>query len=722
MHGAAASGPIGRWAARAVVAALMAATMVGVGARAAGADDEVDTLREEAATTYTLVEGESHVEVAIDLTITNKKPRSGHYIYYYSQYALGLPGTATDVAVTSDGQDLDFTVDVVASESEFDEEDPSEFLFVTIDLPRRIFYDKSVDLRVEFNVWGAEPRSWQLTRINPAYVIFGAYAWGDPGLGSVDVVIGPGWDVDVYGDMALRFEDGARVYRATAIDDPLGWYALVEAHNDDAREVQTFDFEGIEVDVLAWPGDDEWAADAASWVQEGFPLLAELVGIDVREGDAELDIFEAAEPEYLGYAGWYVDDDDLIELGEHADAHVLLHEMSHLWFDDTLFEERWIAEGLADQVAAEVVERLDLVDRTEFPEPEEPEWRKPWSFPLNEWVTPGEAPAGDFQVQQTESFGYEGSWWVVRTLYQEIGAGAMTEVLQAAEADLTPYQGSGEREVVDVPDDWRQFLDLLQEVGGSEQAEEVFTSYVLTDEQIELLDDRSAARDAYYALVEADGPWETPAAIRHVMARWRFDTAMGWIDEAQEVLDLWAEVEATAAAMGLTPPGTMQAPYEAMTTRFDEATAAGQAHLDTMAALADARGVVGAERDFATRIGLRGKDPEGLLAAADAAYEQGDFAAAEAHAADAVALVDDAPRLGGERIKWFSVAAGGALLLVLALLALLIVWLVRRRRRRTADAAPGGGDGEVAAGDEEGADGGGGEGEAEADPEADPAP
>ncbi|MCP3910813.1 MAG: hypothetical protein GY745_18820 [Actinomycetia bacterium] len=36
---------------------------------------------------------------------------------------------------------------------------------------------------------------------------------------------------------------------------------------------------------------------------------------------------------------------------DEVDEQLTLHELSHVWFNDSLFDQRWITEGLADEVA-----------------------------------------------------------------------------------------------------------------------------------------------------------------------------------------------------------------------------------------------------------------------------------------------------------------------------------------------------------------------------------
>ena len=55
---------------------------------------------------------------------------------------------------------------------------------------------------------------------------------------------------------------------------------------------------------------------------------------------------ETASPYLYGYAGWYMPFESVIEVGDELDQHVMLHELAHIWFNDDLFEGRWINEAL----------------------------------------------------------------------------------------------------------------------------------------------------------------------------------------------------------------------------------------------------------------------------------------------------------------------------------------------------------------------------------------
>ena len=85
----------------------------------------------------------------------------------------------------------------------------------------------------------------------------------------------------------------------------------------------------------------------------------------------------------------------------------------------------------------------------------------------------------------------------------EVGDDRMRDVFDAAQDRRIAYVGGGTPETVTDRNDWKRFLDLLEEVGGSTSADEAFRRWVVTDAQTELLDARAAARSAYGALVTA---------------------------------------------------------------------------------------------------------------------------------------------------------------------------------------------------------------------------
>lgn len=72
-------------------------------------------------------------------------------------------------------------------------------------------------------------------------------------------------------------------------------------------------------------------------------------------------------------------------------------------------------------------------------------------------------------------FKYRIAWWLVHQLVDEIGVDRMAEVTDAAFDGTIAYRGSPDPEpALEHGADWRRILDLLEEVGGSQRAAQVY--------------------------------------------------------------------------------------------------------------------------------------------------------------------------------------------------------------------------------------------------------
>jgi hypothetical protein len=631
----------------------------------------------EADATYELNSAESRLEVRIAFLITNQKPstRSGYVTtrYYFDRFAVLLPDEATDVVV-SDG--AGHILDAIDAYEELDDEG-TEGRVLTITLPRRIFHRGEQAIVVSFHLPGGEPRSESMVRANPAYAAFAAWAWGDPDLSSVTIRIPKGFEADYAGDRLRTIDEaGFNVWYEESVDDPDDWGVFFTARDDTALVDETITVDGLTVTVRSWPGDPTWAERVADVVRGGLPALQSSVGLDFGD-QTTLAVLEALDPSLLGYAGWYLTDEDVIELSEDLDDHVIIHEIAHLWFNEDLFTERWINEGLAEEFAAEAVAAIGAEADPGYGEVSRPIANLSIAVPLNRWELPLTAPSEDDAVWRREDYGYDASFWLVRTLRAEVGAEALQAVLAAAAGDLTAYQDGTDPETVDPTDGWWRFLDLVEQLAGSEEAEGLFREFVVSTEDLILLDQRRAAREAYAALLAADTDWETPWAVRESMGEWRFPVAEDHIATAMDVIALRDQVADTAARLDLVPPEALETAYEgaAEAADLDTAAALGAEQWQSVTAVASAREAVDAPRGFFAGIGLIGEDPETEFQEAAEAFEDGHHDAAGAEAAEVVALIAAADDVGTGRVLW---ASGGLATLAGAIAA---AWVLARRSR-----------------------------------------
>jgi hypothetical protein len=623
---------------------------------------------------YVVAPANGVIRVAVDVAVVNQKPNgvSGGVItrYFYDSVNLGVQLEATHLRATQDGE----RVRVTSSTRK-------NFRLVTIAFRDDIYLGETARVRLQFDLPAGEPRSESDVRVGPAFATFLAWAFGDRG--SVRIDIPGGFDVDVSGeDMASHAVANLQVLTATT-EDALGWYAWINARNDDGLTRERLELaDGEEVVVRGWPEDSRWRRRVSVILSDSVPDLVGRIGLPWPV-DGPLNVLEVHTPLLEGYAGFYDPKSDEITISENLDDLTIVHEASHAWFNSGLFAERWINEGLAEEYASRVLaaETRGRVD----PAPVTPSAKA--AFPLANWSPP--APIRDPQSDDREQYGYDASWTVMRAIVEEAGEDGMRRVFRAAEEGTTAYPGEGTPEAAALPNDWRRFLDLAEELGGVGMVASLFETWVLPKDEAGQLEDRKAARAAYRDLTAADGDWASPPAVRLALDSWSFDQADARIDEAAEIVRKRDETEALAAANGLTPPDELEGAYETATSEADLAAASAlAANLQTsLATVVAADEAADAPRDWLTTLGLTGKDPDADLAAARSAWQAGDLAAANERAALVAGTIGVAPEAGRGRAI---VIGGGATLVGIVLLMLLLVAVVRwrgRSRRMTAAVA-----------------------------------
>jgi hypothetical protein len=656
--------------ARLAVAVAVALAALGVPAAASPAAAAEDDLRLTVATTYTVQPEDGVVRVLMDVSATNlAAPRTTSTTvtsFYYDVLEFGLQDEAENVRATQGGTRLRVTV-----------EGDDGFQGLTVRLARRLLYRQTARVRITFNLPGGPPRSNSAIRVGQAYATFYAWAWGDAGRASVRISIPSSYDVERAGERLARTEaDGRTILSADSIADPTAWYASIDARRPSQLTRDRLDLgDGQRLTIRAWPEDEEWRDEVTDLMRRGLPVLEDLIGLDWPV-EGELSVTEVHTPDLEGYAGVYYTDRDEIEIGEDLDDITILHEASHAWFNDALWSGRWIGEGFADTYAALA---NDEIGGAGFA-PQRADRRDRGFLPLNEWTHPG--VIADEETDDRESYGYNASWWLVDALVREIGEERMRAVLDAAEARTIAYVGAPAPETQGGAANWRRFLDLLEEVGGSNKATELFRSWVVSDSQKETLDARADARAEYARLLHAADGWEAPYAVRSKLAYWEFHRLGDVLAEAHELLEIRDELHADATALGLEPPDSLEAAWEGASSDFGAAQELAEDQRAGLDAIEEAAAAVGRPRDVLVELGLWGAPvPEQDLGEAKDAWEADahDTVLFEAAAAQAVLLA--AADVGRTRAL---LAVAAVWIVLLGVLAVLL--LRRRRRRRLAEA------------------------------------
>ena len=527
-----------------------------------------------------------------------------------------------------------------------------------------LFYRASRAIRVEFTLPGGKPRSTSDIRVGSAFTTFTAWAWGDAGRSTVRIVLPSGFDDAGYGEDIVERTRPDHVEMSTgSIRQPDAWYRVVVADRPTALTDLRIEPGGRGIVVKAWPEDTVWRDRVADVLEEGLPALEELVGLPWPVS-GDLSVSEVHAPLLHGYAGFYDASTDEIAMSEDLDDHTILHEASHAWFNEDLVRDRWIDEGLAEYYADRVRQTLGLSN--EFA-PTVIEPTDAGAFPLNDWPDPARIDSDE--ADQKERFGYGAAYTVVVRIAEDIGDDGMKAVLAAANSGENPYAGDAGAEKTGADPDWRRFLDLVEEVGDTDTADDLFGRWVVTSTERATLRTREDARDAYAALDAAGAEWAVPRGIRAYMSLWRFPEATKLIDEAEPVLALRDDLTAVTAELQLAVPSDLETPFEEALASDDlgEVRATLEDRIETAGAIAQARDALAAERTPLVALGLVGETPDAGYNAARNAFEAGDLAAATTASAATMTLLTGAESVGTTRAVVIGAVVVGLLLLLTVL-------------------------------------------------------
>jgi hypothetical protein len=622
-------------------------------------DPNGDGLRYVGSTAFRADPDRGVIAVTVDLDLTNVQPNertaAGVLEYFFPGVVLPVLDSAQAVRVTSGGADLPVAVS----------EQPGATDAAEVDFPTNLRFGQQRQLRVTYEVPSAPARSDDVTRVNPAYVAFPAFAVGDAGLASVTVEVPPGYEPEIVSSDDSFGASGNATSTAADIERPEDWWAIVTAQDDERLNDLLVEEDGRSFHIRSWPGDDEWARFVADYVGGPVDELAGLVGEPWIDGEP-YDVVEAYSPYLYGYAGWFEPIERRIVIGEELDPSVVLHELAHGWFNGDVISERWINEGLANAYAARTLSAIGQEAPELGPAPDD------IPFPLAGWAD-ALAEADSEAAADVEAYGYDTSWFVVDRVIQEIGIDQMKVVLDNVFARQPAYAGDRAETLPSALVDDRRFLDLVERIGGSAEAAALLERYVLADADLALLDDRAAAIVRYDELAAAGDDWAVPLGIRRAMEGWNFTQADQGIDAATVVLDQRQVLDPLVARLELTLPDRLEEAYESARLPLDDLTDEMTAHIEAARAIERISNGSGGAEGLVARVGLWGTDLNPLRDQARAAFDAGDPDRVGAKVAAYEAAQKDAERDGWTRI--------GAGVLALAALAGLALVIARRRGR-----------------------------------------
>lgn len=635
--------------------ALVASALPGSAGPARAADEY--TL--ESVTTYDLRPDEGVIGVVVQLTLTNTTPDPEGQFSVFSEIKVAIHDGATDVAASDADGDLDVAVAV---------EDGVNVATIALRDDVRFEQEAAVELRYTLSDTADDPHQ----RVRSALVVFPAWSFGTSG--SVAVTIPAGYEMRVDGD-PMTEEDGQLV--SGQIADPGQWLALVTAVKP-AEYTQleaTIPLRGGTADLLvrAFTDDEAWGQRTLDLVSKALPLLEEEIGLPYpRIG--QIILTESVATDATGF-GEGTGGGNEIQVAYDQPPFTALHQVAHVWLSPSLIDAAWIREGIASHVAAHVGAQLNV--EPPYDPAAEAEARAAAAVKLDTWSS-SDGP-------DAEAYGFAASWDVINQLEAAAGEDAMRAVLTRVASSVGPYElGELEPEpptegggAPAAPLTTRAFLDHLETVSDADVAS-IFADLVLTEDDVALLEVRTAARSAFDALAAKAGSWGAPDPVRAAMTAWNFEeaqsqigAAMAWLDDRDDLL-----VRLTDA--GLATPDRLRQAYMAY-GGGPEAVGELEAERTVVDEYQSAADQVNGERTFIQRIGLvGGPNPEAQLALASGRFGDGDLRGA----LDAIA---EAERIIGAAETGGFVRLASVVMLALVLVVAAVI-LFRRRASYTARA------------------------------------
>ena len=263
------------------------------------------------------------------------------------------------------------------------------------------------------------------------------------------------------------------------------------------------------------PGEAGWAGHVRSLIIQGLPVLEEIVGSPLKLRE-DFTLLEVGYGELGGYEGIFQClEDEVCRIGvvEGASDQVVLHELAHLW--TTKYDERWLAEGIAEYTAAKAASRMGRTVEQLFGDPyPEPIYLDEWSRSLL---------SGPFtrDAALRELAGYRES---VRFFGDVEGA-----------IGWDPVQQANARSEAQGDIDSEDYLDFLEAASASDLVS-LFRERVFPPAFSPTLDRRTQAKEALAGLmyITANSTFEIHSErIEAAIDDWNFFEALDGVDNAR---------------------------------------------------------------------------------------------------------------------------------------------------------------------------------------------
>ena len=344
--------------------ALLADVIAHASATPRGGSVSADAITPETATTtYQLVPAKNVIQVTVDLRLENhEKSTTSYYtcVQYYIDPWYGLVAydatcsrttsyylNSTTAWTEDNVANLKVTADKgTVTKSVAKKQDGYTLWKLGFS---NLFNGQVRKLHMTYSIAGGKPRSASTTRAGQAYAHFCATGNGIDG-GTVNVIMPSGYVSSASSDQGTITSSsggGRTIYASGMQSDPADYYMCVDGTNEAAYHRATVTTpEGRSVTIEAWPEDSTWLTSVQAQASDAAAALERLIG-QALPGTGALTIREVAADQLGDYSGTFDSKDLIADVSETLDQGTVAHELSHDWFNDTLFTDRWLAEGSA---------------------------------------------------------------------------------------------------------------------------------------------------------------------------------------------------------------------------------------------------------------------------------------------------------------------------------------------------------------------------------------
>ncbi|GAB3446608.1 hypothetical protein GCM10027517_29070 [Phycicoccus ginsengisoli] len=645
--------------ARTAALTLAVATGLGIGTTALAPSPALagGGLGESGTTRYVVSDDGSPVKVTQTVTVTNEQPSTATRYFYWTGYGVWLPTDVRSLAAVSGGSSI--PVKVVRQKGQS---------YADLTFPSQLRYGQTRTVTLTYTIPGSPIRSSRPGRVGKGYAAFDVFSPGDAGRATIEVV-SPRWmtlDLGVDHTEAVTGDTRVATIRGGG---PEGLSTLLSLRDPSQSVTRKVTVGPYAFSLQAFPGDTRWASYVAGRLPASVTTLERLTGQPWPNRSTT--VTEDFSGQVYGWDGSY--ERGTIDVSEALDPALLAHELAHAWASYDNLDDRWLTEGLAQELATETTAATGQKD-TSHPAVSP---TQQGALPLAEWQ-------GSSRAGSAEEYAYPASWRVVHDLVAGSRAVPHAELVKALTTKKTVYDAPGERTITTHATTWRQAYDLFEVLGGNTSTRTLMTRWVLGPKEAALLPARASARTAYAAQDAADGAWSLPRGVRTAMADWDFARA-GRELALTRALGRQAGAAQTAATASGLDVAPLRAAYQSADGSGEYREVGGRltAFVREAAAYRSTRAAVEGAGPVA-RLGGLVLRPDADLERARTAIAKGDTAEADAELADARTAAGRATPVGA------GLLLGGVLVLVGLMLALRRVG--RRRRLRSA------GEGEGAAG------------------------